>query len=87
MQEALELDAESDVRARCRPRRLELGQGGHQRLGNVLAAVGTEAMLDRAHNWLGLTIAVAATAAAKASSLAGSLRPGLASTPLATSTA
>ena len=87
VQEAFELGAKATVATRLQPRRLELGQGRHQGLGDILAAVGPETVLDRAHDGLRPAMAVPATAAANASSLAGSLRPGLASTPLATSTA
>ena len=45
-QQAVELGAVAGVVARGDPRRLELGERRHQRLGDVLAAVGAEAVLD-----------------------------------------
>src|SRR5205085_5985217 len=83
-QERVELGAKAGVLARLQPRRLELGQRWHQRLGDVLAPVGTEAVLDRAHR---ATMAVDLTATANASSFSGAFTPGSISTPLATSTA
>src|SRR5581483_10162208 len=84
-QQRAELAVEIRVIARRQPRGLELGQRRHQRLGHVLTAVGTEAMLDRAH--ADPTGTVERTASANARSFCGSFRPGLSSTPLATSTA
>ena len=84
-EQAIELCPERGIAARLDPRLLELGQGRHQRLGDVLAPVGAEAVLDRAHR-AALSCAPV-TAAANASSFCGSFRPGLNSTPLATSTA
>jgi hypothetical protein len=46
-QQPVELGPEAGVAPRLHPRLLELGQRGHQRLGDVLAAVGAEAVLDR----------------------------------------
>jgi hypothetical protein len=45
-QQALELGVEARVRARRDPRLLELGERGHQGLGDVLAAVGPVAVRD-----------------------------------------
>ena len=45
-QQAAELGLVARVAAHGDPRRLELGERGHERLGDVLAAVGAEAMLD-----------------------------------------
>ena len=75
-------------RARREPRRLELGERRHQRLGDVLAAVGAEAVLDAP------VVAIARGSAAAARrgrcdggrrtprSFSGSLTPGAASVPL-----
>src|SRR5439155_26672232 len=85
-QQARELLAEGRVLARLRPGLLELRQRGHERLGHILPAVWTEAMLDGAHaGWA--TPEGARAARKKARSLASSLRPGAASVPLAVSTA
>src|ERR1019366_6151436 len=78
--------AVSRIGAGVRPGVLELGQRRHQGLRYVLAPVGDETVLDRAHP-AATRVAVDATAAANDWSLATSLRPGAASTPLATSTA
>ena len=48
-QQPRQVGLEAGVGARLDPRRLELGERGHQRLGDELAAVGAEAMLDRGH--------------------------------------
>src|SRR5438093_1257686 len=45
-QQRAQLVSEALVRARLRPRLLQLGQRRHQRLGNELPAVGAEAALD-----------------------------------------
>ena len=45
-QQAVELAEVAGVRAHADPGRLELVERGQQRLGHVLAAVGTEAVLD-----------------------------------------
>src|SRR5918999_1854625 len=84
-EEGGELGAEPLVGARLDPGGLKFGQGRHQRLGDVLAAVGAEAVLDRggAHDGT----AEPCAAAMKASTLTGSLMPGADSTPEATSTA
>ena len=66
--QAVELGLVARVGARGHPRRLELGEGGHQRLGDVLAAVGAEAMLDRGHDG---TAEGASVAGAGASAAAG----------------
>src|SRR5207302_6094515 len=76
---------EARILSGLEPGGFELGQRGHQRLRDVLAAVAAEAVLDGAHGTA--TGAVALTAAANACSLSGSFLPGLSSTPLATSTA
>jgi hypothetical protein len=101
-QQRRELVDERGIGASGQPGLLELGERRHQRLRDVLAAVGAEAMLDDAHaaSWSELTGdtadaarassgsgAVAATAAANACSAAWSLTPGADSVPLATSTA
>src|SRR5205085_7498229 len=82
---------------------LELGERRHQRLGDVLAPVGAEAVLDRAHDVVragtcagprgracaapGGGACAPATDAENACSFSGSFTPGSRSTPLATSTA
>src|SRR5581483_11664737 len=76
-QQRAELAIEIRVIARRQPRGLELGQRRHQRLEHVLAAVGTEAMQDRAH--ADPTGTAERTASANAFSLSGSLTPGEAS--------
>src|SRR5262249_7742118 len=93
-QEPVELRAEAGIVPGLQPRRLELGQRGHERLGHVLAAVGAEAVLDCAYRTrffmrLMLRSSPASppaplTAAKNASSLSGSLTPGDASVPEAT---
>src|SRR5205085_12632541 len=77
---AVQLGLEARVRARGQPGGLELLERGHERLGDVLPAVGAEAVLDRAHTRMPFT------AAKNASSFCGSLTPGDASVPEATST-
>ena len=89
-QQRAQLGAEALVVARLEPRGLELGERRHQRLGDVLAAVGPEAVLDRGRDArcaseFAVRAAVPA-AATNASTFAGSLMPGSASTPDATST-
>src|SRR3954451_7979323 len=73
------------------PRRLELGERRHQRLGDVLPAVRAEAVLESADGHHAASSAgagtVEATAAANARSFSGSFTPGRASVPLAVSTA
>src|SRR5205807_5435962 len=97
-QQGVELSAKGGIGPRQLPLRLELRERRHQRLGYVLPAVGPEAVLDRAHSarsGSGLTACAGEpsgsdpprAAEKNASSLPGSLRPGSASTPLATSTA
>ena len=49
VEQRVELGAVARVVAGGEPRGLELDQRGHERLGHVLAAVGAEAVLDRAH--------------------------------------
>ncbi len=48
-QQAVQFGAKAVVLGRRDPGRLELGQRRHQRLGDVLATVGPEPVLDRAH--------------------------------------
>ncbi len=48
-QQPVELRAVGGVRAGVHPRLLELGERGHQRLGDVLPPVASEAVLDCAH--------------------------------------
>ena len=43
----MQLGTEAPSSRALKPRPLELGERGHQRLGHVLAAVGAEAVLDR----------------------------------------
>src|SRR5205823_2884055 len=86
-QQPVELGVKAGVRASGGPRVLQLRQSRHQRLGDVLPAVGPESVLDRAHGVASGAGAVMATAAPNALSLSGSFRPGARSTPLATSTA
>ncbi len=78
------LGAEGLVLARLLPGRGELVEGGDQRLGDVAAAVGPESLLDGAH---GAGTLAPLAASKNAAITAWSLRPGSASTPLATSTA
>ena len=85
-QQRAQLLEEARVLAGGDPGGLQLGERRHQRLGHVLAPVGAEAVLDgrRAHD----TAALGGEATAmNASTLAGSLTPGEASVPDATSTA
>src|SRR2546421_9972905 len=86
-QQRRELLAEPVVGAGGLPTLLELGQRGHQRLRHVLAPVGPEAVLDGAHGDSRSAGSRPDTASKNASRRWGSLRPGSASTPLATSTA
>src|SRR5512139_3237407 len=66
----------------------ELVESRDQGLGHEPASVGAEALLDcRAHGEVTLTGSCTPAAPRKASTLAWSLRPGSASTPLTTSTA
>ena len=91
VEQRVELGAVARVVAGGEPRRLELDQRGHERLRDVLAAVGAEAVLDGAHVTLpgdgGDRLRVSRlrvdARAKNASSLSGSLIAGRASTPLA----
>ena len=76
---------ERRVLARLGPGLGQLVEGRDQRLGHVAAPVGPEALLDRG-SCAAATLAACA-ASKKAAIAAWSLRPGSASTPLATSTA
>src|SRR5207249_5770729 len=83
-QEAGELCAEGGIAARLCVRRLQLAQRLHERLGHEPAPVRAEVSLRvgtcRRH------LSASRTAAMKARTFSGSLRPGAASTPLETST-
>ena len=83
-----ELGLEALVLAGLRPGFAELVERRDQGLGNEPAAVWAEALLDcRAHGVVTCEGSSTPAAARKASTLAWSLRPGSASTPLTTSTA
>src|SRR4029453_12000118 len=75
---------EGGVVTRLGPGLGQLVERGDQRLRHIAPPVGPEPLLDRAH--AGVTLAPLA-ASKKAAIAAWSLRPGSASTPLATSTA
>src|SRR5262249_13041170 len=81
-----ELEALEEVRVgpRLPPGRAQLVERRDQRLRHVAAPVGAESLLERAH--LAAT-PLGCVASKKAAIAAWSLRPGSASTPLATSTA
>src|SRR6185436_15452154 len=82
-QQAVERLLERGVVARREPGRLELVERGHQRLGDVPAAIRPEPPLDRRLAHAAARSSACATAWKKASTFAGSLRPGSASVPLA----
>src|SRR6185312_16602540 len=87
-QEMLELELEAGVRAGRDPGLLELVERRDQGLRHVPAPVGAEALVHRGQTAaLGTAASACSTARKKASSFAGSLRPGAASVPLALSTA
>src|SRR5205085_861857 len=93
-QQQVELPAEVRIGAGLHPGPLELVERRDERLRYIAAAVRAEAVLDprlssRAHAARGASPAASAvrTAAIRASTLAGSLRPGSASVPVALSTA
>src|ERR1019366_2767545 len=93
VQQRVELGAEARALAGLDPRVLQLQQRRHQRFWHVLAPIGTEAVLDRAHGAATSCAPAAAgagggdsasgpvdaTASAKALIFAGSLRPGASS--------
>ena len=68
------------VGARLDPRRLELGERGHQRLGDELAPVGAEAVLDGGHAAQPPPASPAAISR-KRRTFSGSLMPGSRSVP------
>jgi hypothetical protein len=73
-QEPVELALERLVAARLDPRRLELAERGHERLGDVLASVRAVAVLDPRLGLHAVTSAPA-TASANAATFAGSFTP------------
>src|SRR6266540_3746470 len=87
-QQAVELVAVCGIVPRLGPRGRQLIERGDERLGDVAAPVGAESLLDRHLAHLAEPVGVAELALSKnASRRSWSLRPGSASTPLATSTA
>src|SRR4029079_7250091 len=82
-----QLELERRVGLGLMPDALQLLEGGHQCLGDVLSAVGAKPAADRVgkHPHLGLSSATR-TACTKARTFAGSLTRTRASTPLDTST-
>ncbi len=86
-QQPVQLATIRRILASLHPRMLQLGEGGHQRLWDILPAVAAEAVLDRGRAHTGTAAEVACTAAKKARSFASSLCPGARSVPLAVSTA
>src|SRR5262249_21996783 len=86
-QQGGQLGLEAIVLPGLGPGGAELVERRNQRLGDEAAAVGAEALLDRGAHCEGTWVGCSTPAASrKASTLAWSLRPGSASTPLTTST-
>src|SRR6185437_9028548 len=86
-QQTIELGPVGGILTRLCPSQVELGERGHQGLGDVLAAVASETVLDCAHVGEPTGVSARSTAAKNSRNLTGSLRPGACSVPLAVSTA
>src|SRR2546426_6246895 len=90
-QQTVQLGAEAGILARFEPRLLERRERRHQRLGHVAAAIAAETLFEPVGGLQKLFhqtgAAARSTESKKRFSFSGSLRPGSASTPLATSTA